>query len=216
MSFDLEHFPRNETAKRMVSRVSPIYENSYVGKWLFEVMGIEMEEARALIESIKNQCFPSTATWGLRYWEQRYNIAPDESRDIKERRAAVLAKLTRAEAMTPAALEDILKAATGRQVEVHEGGAPYTFTITIGDGESAVDYGAVAQLVDGAKPSHLAYSFEAPGKGKLTVYIYTAVYIDKGVQLTEYDRHVGSTEDYLIDEAGAILTDEQGRMYVDD
>ena len=116
MSFDIEKFPNNEIAQKMLERVSPIYENSYVGKWLFEVMGIEMAEARALIESLKNQCFPATATWGLRYWEERYGISPDEKRDIKERRAAVIARQTRAEALSPAALEDILESLTGRNV----------------------------------------------------------------------------------------------------
>ena len=42
---DLEHFPTSKTAQRMLSRVSPIYSRSYVGKWLYQVMGLEMEDA---------------------------------------------------------------------------------------------------------------------------------------------------------------------------
>ena len=41
-SFDIEHFPTNPTALRMMSRISPIYDRSYVGKWIFEVMGADM------------------------------------------------------------------------------------------------------------------------------------------------------------------------------
>ena len=37
--FDIERFPESESTKQMMSRISPIYENSYVGKWLFEVGG---------------------------------------------------------------------------------------------------------------------------------------------------------------------------------
>lgn len=216
MSFDIEKFPNNKIAQKMLERVSPIYENSYVGKWLFEVMGIEMAEARTLIESLKNQCFPATATWGLRYWEERYGISPDEKRDIKERRAAVIARQTRAEALSPAALEDILESLTGRNVEVHEGPADYSFTITVESGETAVDYNAVIKKVNEAKPSHLAYSIEIPRKGKMTIYIFTAVYIDREAKLTDYDRHVTAANDYLVDEGGAILADENGRMIVDD
>lgn len=39
--FDIDKFPESEAAKRMLSRISPIYDNSYVGKWLYEVMGRE-------------------------------------------------------------------------------------------------------------------------------------------------------------------------------
>ena len=33
-NFDLEKFPENRVSQRMISRVSPIYERSYVAKWL--------------------------------------------------------------------------------------------------------------------------------------------------------------------------------------
>lgn len=36
--FDLENFPTRELARDMMGRISPIYDNSYVGKWIFEVM----------------------------------------------------------------------------------------------------------------------------------------------------------------------------------
>ena len=38
--FDLEAFPTSESAVRMLSYVSQgFYDNSYVGKWLYQVMG---------------------------------------------------------------------------------------------------------------------------------------------------------------------------------
>ena len=43
------------------------YDNSYVGKWLYEVMGQEYDTAREIAEDILNQLFPETATWGLMY-----------------------------------------------------------------------------------------------------------------------------------------------------
>ena len=40
--FDLENFPTSESAKKMLGYVSDgFYDSSYVGKWLFQVMGIE-------------------------------------------------------------------------------------------------------------------------------------------------------------------------------
>ena len=37
--FDLENFPTRELARDMMGMISPIYDNSYVGKWIFEVGG---------------------------------------------------------------------------------------------------------------------------------------------------------------------------------
>ena len=142
-NFDIEHFPKDEAAQRMISRVSPIYEKSYVGKWLFEVMGIEMNQARQLVESLREQCFLEYCTWGMRYWEQRYGIEPDESKDLEARRAAVMAKRGQRGSMTPAALEEILEALTGRNVTVDEDGGNYSFKISIDEGTNVVDYLAV-------------------------------------------------------------------------
>lgn len=72
--FDIEHFPTNPTALRMLSRISPIYDRSYVGKWIFEVMGADMDDVRLRFEELRAQAFPETATWGLFYWEQRYGL----------------------------------------------------------------------------------------------------------------------------------------------
>lgn len=54
---DLENFPTRESAKDMLSMVSPIYDRSYVGKWIFQVMAAPMELARETVEDIKNRRF---------------------------------------------------------------------------------------------------------------------------------------------------------------
>ena len=60
--FDLENFPVSESAKNMIASVSDgFYDNSYVGKWLYEVMGQEYDTAREIAEDILNQLFPETA-----------------------------------------------------------------------------------------------------------------------------------------------------------
>ena len=50
--FDLENFPISESAKNMIASVSDgFYDNSYVGKWLYEVMGQEYDTAREIAET---------------------------------------------------------------------------------------------------------------------------------------------------------------------
>ena len=49
--FDLENFPTSESAKKMLSYVSDgFYDESYVGKWLFQVMGAEYDKALEIVE----------------------------------------------------------------------------------------------------------------------------------------------------------------------
>ena len=43
---DLEHFPTNEVAQRLLTYVTRgWYDKSYVGKWIYEVIGLELDSA---------------------------------------------------------------------------------------------------------------------------------------------------------------------------
>lgn len=151
---ELEHFPTSEAGQRMLERVSPIYEEAYVAKWLFEVMGLEWDEARLIFEELKLQAFPETATWGLRYWEERYRIPVDESRPPEERRREVLLRRSFRAPMNPERIEDVVGRMTGRVVHVEENAAPYVFTVHLLDGGNILDYPAVRATLRRMKPSH--------------------------------------------------------------
>lgn len=153
-NFDLEHFPTSPSAIRMMSRISPIYDRSYVGKWIFEVMGVEMDGARLRFEELRLQAFPETATWGIIYWEQKYGIPVNESLDLETRRKNVIIKRGIRSPMNPARIEQILGDMCGRQVEVTENVAPYAFQVTIYAGDTTVDFGAIFQRLRRIKPSH--------------------------------------------------------------
>ena len=46
---ELELFPTSESALKMLSYVTPgFYDKSYVGKWMFQVMGLEYDKALKL------------------------------------------------------------------------------------------------------------------------------------------------------------------------
>ena len=214
-NFNIEKFPTNETAKQMLSRVSPIYDRSYVGKWLFQVMGMEMGEARALVESLNQQCYLEQCTWGMRYWEERYGIEVDETKDFEERRAAVMAKRRKCEALQPASLEALLEELTGREVAIQEDNPRYRFTVSVNEGDSVVDYVALISKINTVKPSHLAYSIELPRKGTLTLYFAAALYEVKTVEFTEFDRRGVSDAVWLVDELNHTLADENGNIFVE-
>ena len=154
---DLEKFPTSPAAKRMMKTVSPVYDKSYVGKWIFQVMGMEVDEAWVFFEELRLQAFPETATWGIIYWEQRYHIVPDESLTIEERRRRVIIKRGKRSPMNPARIEQFTMDVTGRQAVVTEHNEEYVFLISILPGESEVDYSELIRTIRSMKPSHLSF-----------------------------------------------------------
>jgi hypothetical protein len=154
---DLEKFPSSETAQRMLHRVSPIYNSSYVAKWLYQVMGIELDSMHNYFTELRMQAFPQLATWGMRYWEARYGIPVDESIDLKTRRDNIVIRRNVLLSMNPARMEKILKDSFGVTAQIVENYAPYTFQVIMNAEEDSVDYSAISQIINKIKPSHQKY-----------------------------------------------------------
>lgn len=161
---DLENFPTRETARDMMNMISPIYDEAYVAKWIFEVMSVPLTLAQETVYDLKNQAFPETATWSLPYWEQSYGIATNEALSIEERRSQIMRKRNFRKPMNPARIEMLIKELCGREVEFVENVAPHTFEIKIAPGESGVNLVQVMDLVDEVKQSQKSYRvvFETP------------------------------------------------------
>ena len=165
--FDLENFPVSESAKNMIASVSDgFYDNSYVGKWLYEVMGQEYDTAREMAEDILNQLFPETATWGLIYHEIKWGLPVRENLSYEERRKLIYKKRDYRAPMTPYRMETYLKNATGFDVFVadcHDSGI-YNFQPTHPNifkafftGEGTLDSKAAHNMLAKLKQSHTTY-----------------------------------------------------------
>ena len=119
--FNLERFPTSESAKRMLSYVSNgFYDQSYVGKWLFQVMGLEYDEALKLVEELPYQFFPETATWGLFYHEIKWQIPVREDLSYEERRKLIYQKRDTRAPMTPYTMEQYLSNVTDFEVHISD------------------------------------------------------------------------------------------------
>lgn len=155
---DLEHFPTSPSAQQMMSRISPIYGKSYVGKWLFQVMGIEWDNARLRFEELREQAFPETTTWAIEYWEERYAITPKPGSTLEERRRNLIAKRGIRSPMNPARVEAIISSMTGKTVECTENVAPYTFSVSIEGAQAGeIDLEEVYKRLYQIKPSHQTF-----------------------------------------------------------
>lgn len=166
MAIDLEHFPTNETAQRMLDRVSPIYEKSYVGKWLFEIMGLEMEEARIYFEELRQQAFPERTTWAIEYWERRYAIIPKPTEDLETRRRNIGIKRGERFPMNPARMEAIVSRMTNSGSTVTENVEDYTFRVTIDGAVVGMNLPEFLKEIKKRKPSHQNFDCRVVIKAK--------------------------------------------------
>lgn len=166
--FDLEHFPTSESAKRQLSYVSDsFYDESYVGKWLFQVMGIEYDKAREILEDLPNQFIPETATWGLRYHEEKWGLPVRENLSYEERRRLIYQKRDYRAPMTPYRMEQYLSDATGFKVfiaDINDPGeygwiAPHPNVFkAFFQGEGTLDSKKAHEMLNKLKQSHTTYT----------------------------------------------------------
>lgn len=156
----LEQFPTNDTALQMMQTITGngFYDNSYIGKWLFQVMGMEIEDAVQHIRELPEQAFPQSVTWGIRYQEDKYGIPENTGKSLEERRKQILLQKTFHSPMNPAFLERQVGLIVGHdRISVVENIAPYVFRVEIQEiDESAAIYGDVRRYVRKVKPSHLS------------------------------------------------------------
>lgn len=209
-----DNFP-NDTARRMMDMVSPIYDNSYVGKWIFLVMGVDMGKAKETIFGLADEVFPGTASWTLPYWESAYGLESNESLSDDERRLRILEKRNKHYPMNPERLAALLKTRFERDFEVIEKSGTYTFLIKINQGKAGIDFAKLFEFVDGLKPSHMGYSAILNLREKIKISAGFAVKEYKKIGVTEYtatDPTVGI--DCYADEIMNMLADENGDLLV--
>ncbi len=166
-TFDLEQFPTSESALRMLSYVSDgFYDRSYVGKWLYQVMGQEYDSARKIIESLPAQMFPETATWGLMYHEMKWGLPVRENLSYEERRRLIYQKRDYRAPITPWRMETYLQNATGFEVHIADVSDPGAYGFVPDHpnifkayfiGEGTLDTKLVRESLNKLKQSHTVY-----------------------------------------------------------
>lgn len=70
----IDEIIKSPSAKKALSSISPIYAESYVGLWLLEVIGRQLDDLGKWGREYGKQTVPYTATWSLPYWEEQYGI----------------------------------------------------------------------------------------------------------------------------------------------
>lgn len=153
----------NETAQKIIDYVSPIYGDSYVGLWLFQAIGVALEEICVIAEQLKDETNPATAELLLDYWEREYGIATDSTPTAEQRRAKIIAKTQSRGPASPAKLSAAVSLALGGvEVDITENVAQNTFLVNVRDYVESITP-AVAVL-ERMKPAHLIYQIRVAAR----------------------------------------------------
>lgn len=156
---NLENFPTSQSGQNMLSYVTQgYYDKSYVAKWLYQVMGLEMDDVRKIIEELPYQAFPETATWGLKYHEIKYQLPVRENLSYEERRKYIYRKRDTRKPINPWRMEQLLQNQTGLQVVVNDDIEPPNTFEVIMTGDIPVNVTEAINELKSIKQSHVSFS----------------------------------------------------------
>lgn len=130
-------------------------------KELQTVLGHEVGEVIYSTQDLLQQCFISTATWGLDRWEKVFGITTDKSKSYERRREILLAKLRGSGTTTKDMIKNVAIAFSGGEVNVIEYPREYRFVVQfIGVKGIPPNMAGLINAINEVKPAHLVYSFK--------------------------------------------------------
>ena len=108
----------------------PYFYNNKITRPIIEAEQIERDILIEELKDILNQCFVSTATWGLDYWEEMLYIPTIKSKSYEERRSLIYIKLRDIGTTTVEFVKHLAMSFFGTEnVEVVEDNSNYVFSI---------------------------------------------------------------------------------------
>ena len=149
----MEQILTNATAQDLIDYVSRIYGESYVGLWVYQVIGMVLGEVLSFAEELRSEAQPSTAVRLLDLWERHYGITPDPSMTPAQRQARLMRKTGNRSPASPARLAQAVAGYLGFAVEIQENTDDNTFTVVLLDGTASTE--PVMELLRPMKPAQL-------------------------------------------------------------
>lgn len=130
-------------------------------KELYLSQGYEIGYLHHILEDVTDQCFPTTATWGLTRWESIFGIKTNFSLTYEQRREILMAKMRGHGTTTIEMIKEAAAAFSGGEVEVIEDNPSSLFIVRfIGIKGIPRNMQGFIQMLEDLKPAHLSYRFE--------------------------------------------------------
>ncbi len=181
----------SESGKRMIQRVTHKYGASFVGLWFFQVMGMENDTLKAMIDDFKLQIFPQTATWSLPIWEDAVGIATDITLPIEERRRNIIEKMRKRAPMNPARIEQIISGIANCDVWMDEYAGKNRFSMHIYGIPSFEQMDRIRKKLKEIKQAHKVFDtiYQLETKEETKIYRGNVVAQYKSYTTIPFDRN---------------------------
>lgn len=174
---DLDNIITSQEAEAFLQMVTKgFYSNSFMGLWIYEVIGREWDEMRAWAEGMKEEIHPQTCTWSIPIWEWVYGFEPGDTMQLEYRRQRILAKIVAVKPINPEIIRRGVAALIGAEpenVEVDSKAGPYRFDVIIHPTDAPFPYNRIAPYIREIKPSHLRFEAAVETKVDITIEIDT-------------------------------------------
>lgn len=161
------------TAQRYIDFIAPVYGNGYVALWMFQTIGLALDDLTQFADGLGDQMAPQTADWSIPDWEAEYGILPDSSLTIEQRRANILMRMRFVAPANPYRLAQYASAASGVPCEIVENIGKNTFAVVMR--AYGGDIANMEAVLDTAKPAHLIYIYYVSMLREAESRIYSAV-----------------------------------------
>lgn len=145
----------NEKAKKIIDYVSPIYGDSYVGLWLFEIIGKALDEVYKTATNLRYETNPATVEMLIDYWEDSFGIPRNYSLTLEQRRARLISWRERGPCNPYRLASAVSSSLNGVEVDIYENVAKNTFLVNIR--EVVYDWTPAIETIERKKPAHLIY-----------------------------------------------------------
>ena len=144
----------------LINKLPYFYDNE-VTRPIIEAEQVERDELIEEIEDTLKQCFVSTATWGLDYWEKMLNIPVLKSKSYEERRSMIYTKMRVTRTTTVEVIKQLAMSFFNTEnVEVIDDNSNYIFNIELQNFKLKVsDFKSLYDCIEIYKPAHLNYYF---------------------------------------------------------
>lgn len=130
-------------------------------KAIYETEGYAVGLLEHELSDLLDQCFISTATWGLTRWEEVYCVTTNMALSYEQRREILMAKLRGQGTTTAQMIKETAETFSGGEIEMIEDNPNNHFTVRfIGIKGIPRNMNAFISMLEDIKPAHLAYSFE--------------------------------------------------------
>lgn len=141
----------------MIKDLPRFMRNSRIYNAVFDAETIQFDSESDALEDIRLQMDVNTATWGLRIFEDEYDIPTDLSKPLEERRSVIRSKMRGSGVVDRTLLKIVADSYTNGDAEVTFNGV-ITIQFTSGIGRPP-NLDEVKRAIQDVKPAHLPVEY---------------------------------------------------------